>query len=173
MAWQWPDGGWNCDKDPEAVHSSYNESLIPLRALSYYAHLSGDRRVMLAAEHAAEVCLKRELFKRQSDGSVISPDFATLHYPCYWHYDFLFGWKVLAEAGFISDARCSAALDLLESKRLPGGGFPAEKAYYRTSPNARNGRSLVDWGGSSRREANEFVTVDALYVMKTSGRFSI
>ena len=52
-----------------------------------------------------------------------------LHYPCYWHYDLLAGLKVMAEAGFIGDPRCREALDLLESKRLPGGGFPAEARY--------------------------------------------
>ena len=36
MRWQWPDGGWNCDRKPEATHSSFWESLIPLRALSLY-----------------------------------------------------------------------------------------------------------------------------------------
>ena len=29
--WQWPDGGWNCDKRPEARTSSFMETLAPLR----------------------------------------------------------------------------------------------------------------------------------------------
>ena len=33
LEFQWPDGGWNCDKNPKAHHSSYHESLIPFRAL--------------------------------------------------------------------------------------------------------------------------------------------
>ena len=173
MAWQWPDGGWNCDKRREAINSSFHESLIPLRALSCYGHLSGDRSAMTAAERAAEIFLKRELFKRQSDGSVISAEFITLHYPCYWHYDFLFGLKVLTEAGFIKDGRCRAALDLLELKRLSGGGFPAEKVYYKLSTKASSLRSLVDWGGARHNLMNEFVTIDALYVLKAAGRYSI
>jgi hypothetical protein len=32
------------------------------------------------------------------------------------------------------------------------------------------GRSLVDWGGVSRRQSNEFVTVDALAVLTAAGR---
>ncbi len=36
VSWQWPDGGWNCDKHPEASHSSFMESLLPLRALIQY-----------------------------------------------------------------------------------------------------------------------------------------
>ncbi|HQA80848.1 MAG TPA: PAS domain-containing protein, partial [Methanoregulaceae archaeon] len=48
-------------------------------------------------------------------GQVIAPDFVLLHYPHYWHYDFLFGLMVLSEAGMILDERCKEALDLLEA----------------------------------------------------------
>jgi hypothetical protein len=170
IQWQWPDGGWNCDKKPEAINASYHESLIPLRALALYNQASGDGVARQAAERAAEIFLKRELFKRQRDGSLINEDFVLLHYPCYWHYDILFGLKVMAESGFISDKRCQAALDLVESKRLPTGGFPAEKKYYQLSQKASSGRSLVNWGGAQKKRMNEFVSVDALYVLKSAGR---
>lgn len=172
VRWQWPDGGWNCDKRPGAHHSSYNESLIPFRALVLYAHITGDGRARSAAEMAAETFLKRCLFKRQSDGQPIFEDFITLHYPCYWHYDFLFALKVLAEGGWIADPRCAEALDLLESKRLQDSGFPAEKKYYRLSPSTATGRSLVAWGPNSNKRMNEYVTVDALYVLESAGRLS-
>ena len=29
---QWPDGGWNCDRDPSARRSSFHESLAPIWA---------------------------------------------------------------------------------------------------------------------------------------------
>lgn len=170
MDWQWPDGGWNCDKRPQASRSSFMETLIPLRALALYARLSGDPRAAAAAERAAEVFLKRRLFQRAATGEVISEAFLRLHYPCYWHYDILFGLKVLAEAGFIGDPRCHAALDVLEFKRLPDGGFPAEERYYHVSERRTSGRSLVDWGGVSKRRMNEFVTADALFVLKKAGR---
>ena len=41
LKWQWPDGGWNCDKRPEADSSSFMETLIPLRALALYASICG------------------------------------------------------------------------------------------------------------------------------------
>jgi hypothetical protein len=170
LKWQWPDGGWNCDKRPEAGKSSFMESLIPLRALALYANTSGDRRVWLAAERAAEIFLKRELFKRQSSGAQIHPSFVKLHYPCYWHYDILFGLKVMAEAGLIGDPRCRAALDLLESKRLPDGGFPAEENYARRSSPDISGYSSAGWGGISTHSMNPFVTADALYVLRAAGR---
>ncbi|MCE5258789.1 MAG: hypothetical protein LLG44_06955 [Chloroflexi bacterium] len=172
IGWQWPDGGWNCDKRPEAHNSSFHESLIPLRALALYAKLTGSRQAGLAAERAAEIFLKRRLFKRQSDGAIINDAFIRLHYPAYWHYDILAGLKVLAEAGFIDDPRCAEALDLLESKRLPDGGFPAEGKHYSTGASRGSGRSLVEWGQVSQRRMNPFVTADALYVLKCAGRWA-
>ncbi len=168
--WQWPDGGWNCDKKPDAVNSSFMESLIPLRGLALYAKLTDDRDAKKVAERAAEIFLKRRLFRRQRDGEIISDRFVTLHYPCYWHYDILFGLKVMVEAGFIGDERCTDALELLESKRLADGGFPAEGKYYRVTEKRRSGRSLVNWGGTSKKHMNEFTTTDAFYVLKESGR---
>ena len=168
--WQWPDGGWNCDRNPAAQNSSFMESLIPLRGLALHARVTGNTESRAAAERAATIFLKRHLFRRQADGTVIKEDFTKLHYPCYWHYDILFALKVMAEAGFVGDERCREALDLLEAKRLPDGGFPAEKAYYRVSEKPVSGRSLVSWGGTSKRHMNEFVTADALYVLKAAGR---
>ena len=170
LKWEWSDGGWNCDKRPEADTSSFMETLIPLRALALYARLSGDAKVKQAAERAAEVFLSRELFKRRRDGQVIDPHFVLLHYPAYWHYNILFGLKVMAEAGFIADPRCKEALDLLESRQLPGGGFPAEETYARTTRPELSGYSPVDWGGKSAKRMNPFVTADVLYVLRLAGR---
>jgi hypothetical protein len=169
IKWQWPDGGWNCDKHPEADSSSFMETLIPLRALALYAQVSGDTQVRSAAERAAQIFLKRHMYKRQRDGSVMDKHFIRLHYPAYWHYDILFGLKVMAEAGYISDPRCREALNLLESKRLPGGGFPAEESYMQHSRPDLSGYSLINWGGTSKIKMNPFVTADALYVLRMAG----
>jgi hypothetical protein len=165
VSWQWPDGGWNCDKHPQATHSSFWESLIPLRALSLYARMTGDTSAQLAAEQAAEIFMQRRLFKRLTTGEIMHPDFVKLHYPCYWHYDILFALKVMAEAGLLDDPRCHPALELLETKRLPGGGFPAAAKYYRVTSGPGTGISAVDWSGVSSRQLNEFVTLDALKVL--------
>ncbi len=173
LHWQWPDGGWNCDRNPEASHSSFMESILPLRALALVALETGDRNAGQAARRAAEIFLKRRLFKRQRDGAVIRREFVELHYPRYWHYDVLHGLKVMAEANLIGDPRCQEALDLIESKRLPDGGWPAEKRYYRVGGKPGSGMELVDWGGASKRRANEWVTVDALHVLRASGRIDV
>lgn len=169
LHWQWDDGGWNCDKVPSARNSSFMETLLPLRGLALYHELKKDKKVKKAVAKASEIFLKRQLFLGQRSGKVIHHEFTFLHYPLYWHYDILGSLKVMAEAGFINDNRCSKALDLLESKRLVEG-WPAEKSYYRVSAESKPGADYVDWGGTSKKKSNEWITVDALYVLKKSGR---
>ena len=131
--------------------------------------------VKRAAQRAAEVFLRRRLFRRVSDGRIINAEFVLLHYPLYYHYDFLGGLKAMTQIGCIGDPRCIEALELLEHKRLPDGGWPAEKRFYRTptKTTARTMTSNVDyvkWGETSKRRLNEWVTVDALSVLRAAGR---
>jgi len=177
IGWQWPDGGWNCDRRPEAFHSSFHESLIPMRALNAYAQSTGGRRARAVVKMAGEMFLERRLFRRKTTGEVIRPSFAMTHYPYFWRYNFLHGLRTMAEAGLINDPRCGEALDLLESKQLPNGGFPAERKYYRVIRNDRKKRAygtiMVGWGPTStdlHKRSNDFVTAEALAVLKAAGR---
>ena len=181
LEWQWPDGGWNCDVNGTGRTSSFMETLIPLRALALYSNEgrtgtspqpppSQGGGVREAAGRAAEVFLSRRMFRRRGDGSVIHPSFLKLHYPCYWHYDILFGLRVMAEAGFIGDERCSEALGILESKRLPDGGWPAEAKYYEVGTKADRSQSLYDWGGTSKRISNPWVTERVEEVLQAACR---
>jgi len=170
LRWQRPDGGWNCDAKPRTSSSSLAETLIALRGLALHSQMTGSAASRSAAERAAEVLLKHQLYRRPRDGEPIKREFIALHYPCYGHYDILFGLRVLSEAGCIGDERCADALDLLESKRLPEGGFPAERKHYRVGRHEAGGSSLVDWGGANKKKANDFVTVDALQVLSAAGR---
>ena len=49
LHWQWPDGGWNCDREPAADTSSFFETLLPMRALWAYASATGDDVARAAA----------------------------------------------------------------------------------------------------------------------------
>jgi hypothetical protein len=170
LHWQWPDGGWNCDKDPKADTSSFMETILPMRALSLYGAAKGDKTMRAAARKAADVFLSRKLYRRRSDGRVIHQEFTQLHYPLYWHYDVLAGLKAMAEMRLTKDRRCGDALDLLEEKELASGGWPAERRYYKTSKAIALGNDYVDWGGTSVKKMNPWVTADALYVLREAGR---
>ena len=170
--WQWPDGGWNCDRNPSADTSSFGETLTPMRGLSAYGLSRRNSAARKAALRASEVFLRRHLYRRTSDGRIIHWEFARLHYPLYWHYDILGALKVLSRLGLARDARCRDALDLLEAKELPGGGWPAEGRYYDLPGQApRRGTDRVDWE-SRGPVGNEWVTVDALSVLRAAGRFT-
>ncbi len=83
LDYQWDDGGWNCDKKPEVENSSYHESIIPMRSLNLYAEQKNDQRAKNAVKKASELFLKRKLYRKLSDDSVIHPRWTLLHYPPY------------------------------------------------------------------------------------------
>jgi len=168
LHWQWPDGGWNCDRHPAADTSSFFETLLPMRGL--WVH--GAPQAQRAAREAAEVLLRRRLAYRASTGALIRAEFTKLHYPLYWHYDILGGLKGMMELGLLGDPRCTDALDLLESMRL-ADGWPAHARFYRPSADIASHHDSADWGGTSTRRANQWVTADALTVLRAAGRLDL
>jgi hypothetical protein len=145
-----------------------------MQGLSVYGKATGSASATRAARRAGEVFLRRRLFKRVSDGRIIAPDFVRLHYPTYYHYDVLAGLRGMVDIGRIRDPRCAVSLDLLESKQLSDGGWPAEAKFYRHEPHEFASQSeFVDWGGVSSTRMNPWVTVDALGVLVAAGRLSV
>lgn len=187
VEWQWPDGGWNCDRREEATHSSFNESLSTLWGLVEYHKATGDRDSRRSMEKAAEFFLKHRIFRSCRTGKVRRPEtfhskiyrnvhlFTHLHYPLYWHYDILQALRILHLAGKLGDPRTKDALDLVESKRLKDGSWQAEGYYWTLKRSARPRLSVsnvdvVDWG---RRGPNKMITLNALRVLKAAGRIDI
>lgn len=171
LKYQWPDGGWNCDRRREARHSSFTHSSIALRGLVAYAKNRKVAALSAAIDRAAELFLERHLFKRKTNGKIIEADFTLLNYPYYHQYNVLFGLKIMCEAGRIGDGRCSDALDLLESKLIDREGFALEKKYYHHTQSNPHRYTPVRWEQAKLGRANQYVTADALAVLKQAGRF--
>jgi hypothetical protein len=173
VAFQWPDGGWNCDKRPGARTSSVQETLLPLRGLAHWSLATGDERARRAAKRAAEFLLERRLLWRKRDGALIEPEWGgpvyKVHYPIRF-YDVLSALLVMAEMGLVRDRRCQDALDLLERKRLADGTFPVEWTNVTKADRIETRGTYADWGILHRKKGNPFVTVDALYVLREAGR---
>ncbi len=173
IGWQWPDGGWNCDRNPGATHSSFQESLIPARGLWAYGQAHDYPPARAAAERVAELVLARRLLWRQSDDSLITPAWDgrpgpdRIHYPVQF-FDVLFALQVMADLGRLDDPRCADALALLEAKRLPDGGFPLEAPNARTSEELVSRGSYADWGPSGRGVSNPLVTLASLAVLNAA-----
>lgn len=167
VEWQWPDGGWNCDRRPYAHHSSFNESLATMWGLIEYHRATGDRHSLKAALCTAELFLRHNLFRSERTGKVIRSDWLRLHYPLYWHYDMLQSLRILSMVNKIDDPRAQEALDILESKRRSDGLWGVEGCHW--APPGRKGSNVevVGWG---RKGANEMITLNALRVLRSAGR---
>jgi hypothetical protein len=184
ITWQWPDGGWNCDRRAEAWHSSFNESLSTMWGLSEFHKATGDQGSKVAAERAAEFFLKHQLFRSCRTGEMRPPEtfhsaihraihpWTSLHYPLYWHYDILQALLIISRVVGLGDSRTKQALDLVEAKRGSDGLWRPEAYYWamrrkQSKVNLSN-VEVVDWG---RRSPNEFITLNALRVLKAARRF--
>ena len=170
IGWQWPDGGWNCDKRRHVATSSFQESLIPARGLWAYGQAHGHQPSLDAAQRVADLVLARRLLWRIGDGTLIAPRWGgradRIHYPIQF-YDVLFALQVMAELGRTGDPRCADALALLRSKQLPDGGFPLEEPNAPTAVRVSSRHSYADWGLSGKQRSNPLVSLAALAVLQT------
>lgn len=131
-SWQWPDGGWNCDKRPAAHHSSFHETHGPLRGLAVYARATGSTAAREAARRAADFLLAHRLYRSCRTGAVAGAEYAKLHWPAYWHYDLLAGLRGLAAAGALGEPGAAEALEVVRSARRPDGTWrPSGRRYWK------------------------------------------
>jgi len=158
LAWQWPDGGWNCDS--KATHrSSFHESLVPTWGLLEYYRQTKEPRCLEAVTRAAELFLEHHLWRTTKTMQPIHRDFGQLHWPAYWRYDFLQAMRVLEPLGVLSDPRCDDAFELLVSKRKADGRWGADKHWwFPPGSKARARFEAVDWEIVS----DQMITLNAL-----------
>ena len=169
VEWQWPDGGWNCDRRASGRRSSFHESLPPAWGLHEYWLATGATWAREAALQAAELFLSHRLFRSLSGGEVIDRGWLALHYPPYWHYDVLQALVVLSRLGMAGDRRGGEALELLSRRRRADGRWQPGGYWWRPPGSDRPRSSpveVVDWGRSG---PNEMLTLNALRVLKAAG----
>jgi hypothetical protein len=159
VATQWPDGGWNCDRHRECVHSSFHESWGPIMGLAAYG---ADE----AAARGAEFVLEHRVVFSHRTGKPAHSAFLRIRFPAYWHYDVLVGLRTLAACGRLDDPRASDALDLLESKCRPDGSWRVEGKWWKQPGSKGSNVEAVDWGA----HASEILTEQARAVLRAAGR---
>ena len=164
VASQWPDGGWNCDRRPEAGHSSFHESWAPIRGLSAYARETGDAAADEAARRGAEFLLRHRVYCSERTGKPHEA-LARIRFPHYWHYDALVGLTTLARSVGLEDDRARPAIELIESKRRPDGTWRVEGRWWKRPGSKGSNVEAVDWGST----ADELLTAHALAVLSSAG----
>jgi hypothetical protein len=184
IEWQWPDGGWNCDRKEDAHHSSFNETLSTMWGLIEFYRSTNDKEALKSANKAAEFFLKHRIFRSCRSQEVRQPEtfhgqmrrgihsITELHYPLYWHYDVLQALVMLQRASKLGDLRTKDAIDLVESKRQKDGRWRPEGYYWSLKRKKRaklavSNVEIVDWG---RNASNEMITLNSLRILKAAGR---
>ena len=115
VQWQWPDGGWNCDRNATGRRSSFHESLIPMHGLYEYGEHA-------AASRTAELLLDHRLFRSKTTGEPIHESWTKLRHPPDWHYNILYALTVLTRMGLGGDPRAGDAVEMLRRRRFRRGG---------------------------------------------------
>jgi hypothetical protein len=164
VEWQWPDGGWNCDRSASGRRSSFHESLPPLWGLHEYAEAIGAAWAREATDRAAELFLEHRLFRSLRTGEPVHPTWLVAHYPPFWHYDVPQALLILARAGHVRDPRAEDALDLLVGLRRPDGRWQAGGRWWRSPGSKGSNVEVVDWG----RGPSEPITLNALRVLQAA-----
>ncbi len=167
IEWQWPDGGWNCDRRPEAHRSSFHETLPPIWGLHEYAVATGDTDAAAAARRGAELLLEHRLFRALSTGNPIQPGWLTPQWPPYWHYDVLQALVVLARMGLASDVRASDAMDALAARRRGDGRWTAASRWWKP-PSSPRIPEAVDWTWDD--SGDRMITLRAMTVLRRARR---
>jgi hypothetical protein len=166
ISWQWPDGGWNCDRSATGYRSSFHETLATAWGLHEYGQAIGVPAATEAAGRAGELFLQHRIFRSVRTGEVINRQWLAPRYPPYWHYEVLQALVVLSRMGNAGDKRAGEALDVLERVRLPDGRWQGGGSWWKPGGGSVT-PEVVDWG---RDGPNEMITLNALRVLRAAGR---
>lgn len=168
VGWQWPDGGWNCDRKPGAHRSSFNETLGPIWGLHEYATAIGDADARDAAHRGAELLLEHRVFRTLATGEPMHDEWLVMHWPPFWHYEVLNAMVVLARLGLATDPRVADAVEVILGRRQDNGRWRASSRWWKPPPMATRGGEAVDWRIDDSND--RMVTLRALAVLRAAGR---
>jgi hypothetical protein len=128
---QMADGGWNCQRDHGATHSSVHTTISVLEGLRLYEL---HRRRKMGAVRAAqargrEFLLVHGLFRSHRTGGIIKPIFLRFSFPPRWHYDILRALDYFQAVNARRDDRLIEAIEIVRNKQRDDGRWPLENRY--------------------------------------------
>jgi hypothetical protein len=131
LAEQMADGGWNCQRDRGAVHSSFHTTANVLDGLQDHLDADGESagEVGAALARGREFLLAHRLYRSHRTGRVVDPQLCRLTFPPRWRHDILRGLDHFRSAGAPADARLADAVDVLRTKRNSDGTWPQQRPH--------------------------------------------
>ena len=120
---QMDDGGWNCQRDRGAVHSSFHTTINALEGLRDYVEASGPRadEALLAEARGRDFFLRHRLYRSHRTGRVVNPAFTRFSFPPRWHHDILRTLDYFRASGAAYDERLEDPIDQVLKKRTRDG----------------------------------------------------
>jgi hypothetical protein len=125
------DGGWNCQRDRGAVHSSFHTTANALDGLLDHLDSGGERprEVADAMARGREFLLAHRLYRSHRNGQIVDPQLCRLTFPPRWRHDILRGLDHFRAAGAPADARLLDAIGVLRSKQNADGRWPLHRPH--------------------------------------------
>lgn len=170
LRYQWPNGGWNCSKIPKAKGPTIVHTAYGMRGLVTYRSVKDSPEIRQAIHDCAEILLERQVYLKRTNGKPLRPVYTKTSYPYPRLYNFMAGLHILTRSGHIADRRCDVALDLLESKFIEGQGWEMERKLFHHNK-SKEDFTNVHWEKEKLGKANQFLTVDALEILRKARRF--
>src|SRR2546426_2309467 len=131
LAEQMLDGGWNCQRDYGATHSSVHTTISVLEGLRLYEVHRGRkvRAVQAAQRRGREFLLVHRLFRSHRTGEIIKPVFTRFSFPPRWHYDILRALDYFQAVNAPCDQRLAEAIEIVRSSQREDGRWPLHNCY--------------------------------------------
>lgn len=120
---QMDDGGWNCQRDRGAVHSSFHTTINVLEGLREYAEAGGARTSEIQASEAKgqEFFLTHRLYRSNRSGKIVNPTFTRFSFPPRWYNDVMRTLDYFRACNAQYDERLEDPIELLQNKRSKDG----------------------------------------------------
>src|SRR6056297_29818 len=155
---QMVDGGWNCQRDKGAVHSSMHTTINVLEGFLDFKNVSNyrNKEIIEMEKEAHQFLLQHKLFKSDKTGEVIDRQFTYLSFPPRWHYDILRVLEYFYFYGKKYDVRMEDALQLLLKKKNKNCKWPLQAKY--------QGKEFFELEGNTKE--SKINTLRAIRVLK-------
>lgn len=128
---QMDDGGWNCQRDTGATHSSFHTTINVLEGLRDYVEGRGPgaSAVQRAEIRGREFFMRHHLYRSHRTGRIVDPAFTRFSFPPRWRHDVLRTLDHFQASAARFDPRLEDPIDVVLRKRAEDGRWPLQNRH--------------------------------------------
>jgi hypothetical protein len=162
---QMDDGGWNCQRDRGATHSSFHTTINVLEGLRAYVEGNGTRarEARQAEARGREFFMTHRLYRSHRTGRIVDSAFTRFAFPPRWRHDVLRTLDYFQASQAAYDERLEDALGVVLKNRTPKG--------YWLLQNRHPGRTFFELEAVGK--PSRWNTLRALRVLKRYARTGV